>query len=134
MKKSTWRSIFEYSITLLVLAILILYTYARFFEVPYIGFDYQTSSGRIIEISREASEGSLRLGDVLVQVGSLSWEEYRTTLHRVLFEKGQEEIPLLVQRGDEQVEILWKVPETDIRDVQGRFMMLWIPYITQVAT
>lgn len=92
-----------------VLGVLLLYTYAKFVEHPYLGFRVGPP-GDVIIIFSDVGETGLRLGDRLVQAGPVTWDEYQSDLRKIIYpglQRGQE-FPLIVERDDELIQIPWK--------------------------
>lgn len=82
--KNSYWSLFENVLPWFVLAILLFYTYAKFFGHPY-GFRWD-SSGTIIYVFDKQPEPSLKVGDQIMQIGPLRWEEFQADLRKPFFE------------------------------------------------
>ncbi len=112
----------------LVFGILIVYTYATFFQVPYMGFDFNPSIGQIVDVFVEAVPGgSLQPGDRLIQIGSLTWDNFRADSRETLFdgvEVGQV-VPLIVQRNAQMHTIQWVFPGPNPPEILARLVNLW---------
>ncbi|HSR21190.1 MAG TPA: ATP-binding protein [Anaerolineales bacterium] len=84
-----------------------------FFERPYAGFSWDTQ-GRVVHVDVQASLRSPRilLGDQLVKVGPVSWEQFRADYGLQLFRgaRAGESIPVVVERGGQQVALDWIYP------------------------
>src|SRR5512135_3188639 len=78
------KKIMEYTLPWVVLAILIIYTYARFFQHPY-GFRW-SSNGIIEDVFVKQGSSSLKVGDQIIKVGQLDWETFHADLKRTFFE------------------------------------------------
>jgi len=124
-RKEQSIKILEFSLPWLVLVILLTYTYAKFFEHPYgFGWDYNGSIERVFVIQQEPT---LRLGDQLVQVGPLRWDEYRNDLHKTLFEGVQpgEIEQVTVERNGDLLTIPWRLPGTNSGEVMDQLFSEW---------
>jgi signal transduction histidine kinase len=96
----------------LVLAVLLIYTYAKFFEHPYSGFR-PSPEGEVIYIFVEQdTQPALLVKDRLIQIESLLWDEFIFDDQKLLFENVQpgEIVPLVIQRAGQEVTIPWKYP------------------------
>jgi len=93
-----------------VLAILLFYTYAKFFGHPY-GFRWD-SSGIIIYVFDKQPEPTLREGDRIIQIGPLHWDEFRIDLRKTFFEgvKPRDVVPIVVERNGETLDVPWTYP------------------------
>ena len=115
-----------------VLAILLLYTYAGFFERPYLGFRLD-SIGYITEIYADHnSERSLQLGDRLIQVGSLRWDDFKADLHKPFSSEAQpgQVISLLIERDHQLRDVSWVFPGPTLGEILGSiFNGGWLAYI-----
>jgi two-component system sensor histidine kinase DegS len=105
-------SYIEHILPWFVLAILLFYSYAKFFEHPYQGFKLD-ADGRIIHVYVQ-SNASLQPGDRITKIGSLRWEDYKTNLRKRLFDGIQpgQTVQLEVERPERPtpVAIMWKFP------------------------
>lgn len=106
-KSSLWL-IIEHVVPWLVLAILLFYTYAKFFGHPY-GFRWDSSTGMIIHVFNKQPEPTLMVGDQIIQIGPLPWEDFRADLRKTFFEgvKPRESVPIEVKRDGETLNIEW---------------------------
>src|SRR5574341_2273615 len=112
MTRQTFSSFLVYALPWLVLAMLLLYTYAKFFEHPYGGFR-PSADGTVIYIFVEQdTQPALMLNDHLIQVGPLLWEDFKSDYRKLLFEnvKPGEIVPLAAQRAGQEITIPWKYP------------------------
>ena len=96
-RKSSLWSVIEQVIPWFVLAILLFYTYAKFFGHPY-GFRWD-SSGIIIYVFDKQPEPTLKEGDKIIQIGPLRWDEFRADLRKTFFEgvKAGDVVPIVVE-------------------------------------
>jgi signal transduction histidine kinase len=111
-----------------VLALILFFTYVRFFEVPYFGFDFNPSTGEVLTIYVNAEPAAaLQEGDVLKEIGGVSWEDYATDAWLVFFEnaKDGEVVNVTVSRNGEKITIPWVFPGFNPEEFRGRFINLW---------
>jgi signal transduction histidine kinase len=125
---SRWRLV-DFLLPGIALCVLVLFTYVRFFQVPYVGFDFNPSNGEVVEVLVGApSEVALQPRDRLLQVNSTSWADFRTDSYQVLFSDVQagQTVPLLVQRGDQQLTISWVLPGPKFPEILDRLLNIWL--------
>ncbi len=126
MKKQTshpWP-VLEQAIALAVLALILLYTYALFFRVPYVGFEWDPLTGRV---GRVDVADRLQTGDQLIQVGpvpaaELGADERRTVLMDV---QAGDVVTLVVRRDGQQFTLPWVIPGFNVNDFLARVSGLW---------
>lgn len=107
-----FRFFVEQALPWIVLAVLLIYTYAKFAEHPYSGFRLSTD-GQVFAIYVENTEQpSLMLDDKVLQIGPLSWEDFKSDHRKTLFEGVQpgQVVPLIVERDGQQITIPWVLP------------------------
>jgi signal transduction histidine kinase len=104
------RTSIDYVLPTLVLVILLIYTYAKFFKHPYTGFRMDSRGNVFLIFVEQELEPALQIGDHLIKVNSQMWEDFRADLQKTIFDDIQpgQIINLLVQRGDSQLLIPWK--------------------------
>ncbi|MBL8099462.1 MAG: hypothetical protein JNK81_09780 [Anaerolineales bacterium] len=122
-----WQ-ISETLISLFVLFILFFYTYGILLVAPYSGFSFNISNGQIVEIYSQVEQTpTLQLGDVLLQVGDISWEDYIKDSRLVFFEGVQvgEIVIVIVNRNGTEITVPWKFSGFDKAEFQTRFFNLW---------
>ncbi|HET9588574.1 MAG TPA: hypothetical protein VFO91_07275, partial [Anaerolineales bacterium] len=116
----------------LVLVILLIYTYAKFFEHPYSGFRASPDGDIIFIFVEQDTQPALALNDRVVRIGPLLWEDFRRDDRKLLFEnvKPREVVPLVVERAGQELTIPWTYPgpnRTEILDLlvnEG-----WLAYV-----
>src|SRR3990172_8759692 len=86
---TAFKFTFERILHWAVLVILVLYTYAKFFEHPYVGFRVDTSGHVILIFTDDGGESGLQIGDHLIQVDSVRWDDFQADLRKRLFDKVQ---------------------------------------------
>jgi signal transduction histidine kinase len=127
LKLQRWR-IGEILIALFVFLIISSFTYALWILDPYPGFAFNSSNGRIVEIYPDSQQlPTLQVGDILVQVGNVTWEMYQTDARVLFFEGLQagEIIEITVNRNGEEIVILWKFMGFDQNVFESRFINIW---------
>lgn len=103
------NQVIEHILPWVVIAILLIYTYAKFFQHAYLGFRPDSSGDIVLIFDSTSAEGSLTVGDRLLKVGSIGWDEFRMDLRRTIFERvsrGQI-VPLVVDRHGQELTIPW---------------------------
>lgn len=122
-----WLSPLEQAAPWLALTVLLLFTYAKFFQVPYAGF-FWSSDGKVYEIYLStASDYGLQLGDQLVQVGPVLWNDFRANWRQTLFddlEPGQV-VPLLVKHNGQTLSLPWTFPGFNSNEFFARLNGEW---------
>jgi len=131
-KKLTFRRALEYSLPALVLAFLLLYTYAYFFKMPYLGFGFNNTDGMVDTVwVEQTSSQSLQPRDRLLRIDSLDWatfvEDHRLPLLRDA-DPG-EVVEIRVQRGAQEITIRWKLPGPNAVEAFDRLGALWLLFI-----
>lgn len=128
-KTPAFSSTFELVIPWLVLAFLLAFTYATFFLVPYVGFDFNPSTGEVMIVFAPAHvSGDLQVGDRILRINSVTWEETRADTHRNPFEgvKSGGTLALEVLRGEEILSLLWEIPGLTSSEFIQRFVNVWL--------
>lgn len=119
-----------------VFLVLVLYSYAKFFEIPYIGFEVHPATGTVIGVFSEDINGQMiQMGDRIIQAGTLSFEAYRTNLRQPLFQhlRTGDMIPLTIQRDDHEIVLNWVVPDPTAPAILDRLFTAWLPYMFWAA-
>lgn len=136
MAKSPPRSLPEYFLSVLVLTILLIYSYALVFEIPYPGFDFDTEDGAITGIFTIENERSeLQVGDKLLQVNAVTMDDYIHDKRQSLFLDVQpgDTVALRIQRGQQEHSVLWVIPEPRLTEIVDRLTLVWLPYLFWLA-
>ncbi len=98
-----------------VLAVLLLFTYAKFSNHPYQGFR-EDSSGRILRIYYDKTiVPTLLVDDRIIKVGLTPWIDFQSDLRRPFFDVVQPGhlVPLLVERDGQLMTVLWEFPTSN---------------------
>ncbi len=123
-RKGQIKKIAEYALPWVVLAILIIYTYAKFFQHAY-GFAWTSDTIDYVFINQEGP--TLMAGDRLVQIGPLSWDAYQGDLRRAFFEDARpgEVAAVVVERDGALLTIPWKLPGPNQGELQSQIFSEW---------
>src|ERR687891_401940 len=105
---SLW-SIIEYVIPWLVLAILLTYSYAKFFRHSY---GFRINSSMVVFVFDQQPEPTLKEGDRILQMGSVRWEDFRDDLNMPFLEgyKPGDLVPIRVERNGQTLDVAWRYP------------------------
>lgn len=118
----------------LVLALLLLLSYAFFFQAPYLGFRY-SGEGEIVEVYPQQSD--LRAGDQIVSIGPITWETFSADLTQGWLEAGQgvgDDVVVRITRDGQEQEIVWTLPGATADEITQRInSQWWIGYILWLA-
>lgn len=110
-----------------ILAGLLFSAYATFAAVPYAGFAY-SGSGQIVRIHvPTAGAATLKVGDRLVQVGTVPWSAFTQDLRQSFFEGVQpgEIVPITVERNGQIHNINWRFPGPTNNEIWDRLYSQW---------
>jgi signal transduction histidine kinase len=130
---SSQLAILERLIPWVVLVILAIFTYAFFFQAPYLGFRY-SSDAEVVEVYVQESE--LRPGDRIESIGSVTWDAFSADLRQTWLGERRFAgvVPLrFVREGQEQT-ISWTLPSPTFDEVLQRLnSQWWLGYIFWLA-
>ena len=122
------RVLIEHIVSTIVLLILLLFTYVNLVIEPYRGFYFNETTGEIITVfAPTESSNSLQSGDVIKNVGPVSWEKYKANLRLPLFENllpGQE-TKILITRDGAIIPITWTMPVRSSAEFFDRLANVW---------
>ena len=124
----------------IVLIGLLAYTYVELVEAPYIGFNFNATSGEVETIYVSNPPVDLRTGDELISVNGLSFAAYRANLRVALFPPvaAGETLTLVVKRGEQEVTLPWLVPGNNWAEFSSRAYNAWwmgyLFWLTGLAT
>ncbi len=119
------QTLIEQGIAVSVFLILVMYIYVHFFQVPYVGFDWNSSNG---QVSKIFVKGELQIDDRLIRVDQMSFNEFQTQLHQPLFKEyvhPGEKVTLLVKRGQQTLLISWLIPKATTDEIVYRLYNQW---------
>jgi len=135
----TWKSslwlLIEQVLPWFVLAILLLYTYAKFFAHPY-GIRWSSSTGEIIYVFVKQPEPTLHEGDQITQIGDVTWEEYRSDLRKTFFAGAQpgDIVPIRALHSGKTINVSWIYPGFNWNEFLEQFYSEWgIAYVLWMA-
>jgi len=134
--KSIPRPLIEYVIPTFVFIILTVYSYAKVLEIPYIGFDFNPRSGKVIEIfTRDTASQVLQTDDRLVQVDEVHWETFNKNKRQPLFNRVRpgDAVNIRVFRNGQEISLRWVIPGPSLAEIIDRLSTLWLPYLFWVA-
>jgi len=124
--------VLENALPVLVMALLLLYTYAFFFVLPYPGM-YWEVGGKVTALYRQTNgDPPLRLGDQLVRIGAVSMAQFDGDLRQqvLLDARIGDRIPLVVDRLGERLALEWVMPGPNPAEVRTRLLYIWwLPYL-----
>jgi signal transduction histidine kinase len=136
----SWRSLPEQIVAWAIFLVVLLFTCAFFFGVPYVGFNWEPT-GEIFAIYVEPPlDGSLHLNDRLVRVGDVNWSDFRTNMRLTLFDQVEPGaiVPVVVVRDEQLLSVDWPVPGLNRGEFLARLnSQWWLPYafwLTGTAT
>ena len=111
IRNNSFWLVVEQVVPWLVLAVLLTYTYAKLFRHSY-GFRIEPSTGVILAVFEQQPEPTLKENDLIIRVGSTSFEEFRANLNWSFFEeyKPGDTVPITVERHGQIMDIAWKYP------------------------
>lgn len=122
----------EYALPVLILAVLLLYTYAFFFVLPYFGL-YWEVGGEVTAIYVEPpGEPGLRLGDRLVKIGDTSISQFESNLDQQVLPDAHpgDRARLEVDRLGRRIGMDWVIPGPSPAEVRSRLLFIWwLPYL-----
>lgn len=106
-----------------------MYTYAGLIHIPYAGFDFNPSNGKVVEVFVAPSQKvTLHPGDQILQIGSMSWEDFRRKSNPILFygiSMGQI-VSIEVQRDEQVLKIPWVLPGFSFQEFLDRILNVWL--------
>jgi signal transduction histidine kinase len=121
------------SISLIIFACLLVYTYGYIEKVPYIGFLVGTKKGMIVEVyDGKAHDQYLQVGDVIQQIDGQDWQSYIKDRSKLFFREYEpgDKINLLVKRNGLSREVVWQAPGRNPEAVIGRVKTApWLAYL-----
>jgi signal transduction histidine kinase len=121
-----FNKIVEFAIPWLVLAILLTYSYTKFFQHPY-GFRWR-SNGIVDNLFVYPKPPTLQLADKLMQVGPVLWADFNSDLRKTFFDGARtgDIVPIVVERGGQNLTIPWTYPGFNLGDFYDQLISEWI--------
>jgi signal transduction histidine kinase len=133
MNKKNPAPINEFLVIIFVFTIIVIYTYAFFFKVPYLGFLFNSSSGRIEQVYiSDPGDIKIKVGDQITRLGSLDFERLKTDKNTSFFTdlKPGDVIDIEILRNDFKLSIFWEIPGINNNELSERFTsQWWIAYV-----
>lgn len=123
----SWHPV-EILLSLAVLVMLLAYTYAFLFKAPYSGFEFNSSNGQVSDIFVKTNPGAtLQVGDVLEQIGPVSWSSYNVNAQQAFFKDVQlgQIVDITVLRNGSLLTIPWVFPGFNRQEFASRFVNVW---------
>lgn len=128
-----FHTILEYVLLIITLIILIFYTYAYFLVVPYTGLTINPSNGLVENIYFTSTQiNTIQVGDHIVRVGQLYFDDYKHDLNHSLFEGANpgDVIEIVILRNGKTLSISWALPLITNDEFRGRVLsQWWIAYV-----
>jgi signal transduction histidine kinase len=119
-----------------VLLVIVLFTFAKFYVTPYSGFTYQ-SDGTVAFVNVLADpQAAVQVGDQLLEVGGLRWEDFQRDLWLPIFEGAQtgQVVPITLRRGEQTLTVPWVYPGPTPEEWRGRLVSDWfLAYVFWLA-
>ena len=111
----------------LVLVFLLASTYARFFVAPYPGFLFSPMGYIDGDYANSNPQGTLQLGDKILQIGELTWEKYMSDVRQTFFAGARPGDTGLVrvERDGQPVDVLWHYPGFNVPEFLDRLEGQW---------
>jgi signal transduction histidine kinase len=118
------RSWLEQTLAVLTLVVVAAYTYALFYERPYLGFLWDTTSGRVLRVYQGTA---MQPGDTIIQIGSIAVDELGDNLRApTLDARPGDTLPLVIQRDGQRLTLEWRLPALNHDEFVGRLTNQWI--------
>ena len=117
---SSTRRFIDYGLPSFVLVILLIYTYAKFFEHPYTGFRLDSAGNVFLIFVEQQTEPELQVGDQVIEINSVKWEDYQEDLRLKIFKNATpgKVIELLVKRENQNISIPWIVAGPNLGEIR----------------
>ncbi len=128
------RRLGEILLPAFVLWALFVFTYARFYSIPYVGFEYRGVSGEITEVHQPGM--GLEVGDEIVAVNGRPWVEITSSagLNMLALSQPGEVLQLDVRQGESVSSITWQVVGATSSEISSRlFNTWWVSYVFWLA-
>ncbi|MCW5877626.1 MAG: hypothetical protein KIS80_02010 [Anaerolineales bacterium] len=128
------RRLGEIFLPAFVLWVLFVFTYARFYSIPYLGFEYRGVSGEITEV--HLPEMGLEVGDEIMAVNGRAWSQAtsRVGLHLLALSQPGDVLLLDVRQGESVSSVTWQVAGATPSEFSSRFFNTWwVSYVFWLA-
>jgi signal transduction histidine kinase len=130
-KYSLWLNI-ERVLPWFVLTILLVYTYAKFFEHPYSGFRVSSDGYVAFIFVKQNIQPTLELNDQITRIDSLLWQDFKGDYRKPIFENVQpgDVVTLTVKRNGQEITIPWKFPGPNPAEILDLLINEgWLAYV-----
>jgi len=118
------------------LGIIITYHIGYLYTGPFPGFKYDPNDGEITEIYVEDEATDLQIGDAIVSIGPITFEEFSANPNLQFWSglKPGDPVPMLVDRAGETIEITSTYPGRTQAEIYARLnSQWWMAYIFWIA-
>jgi len=128
------KNLLDVSGAILVLIILLFYTYVYLYKIPYLGFDFVLGSGKVTHITTQNyPPNALTEGDIILKVGKSSWSDYMARLPGTSLEPylAKNRVELTVSHAGQTIQLDWTTPNQNWVEISHRiFSSIWLllPY------
>jgi signal transduction histidine kinase len=134
---TTFRKFLEAFWPAVVLLTLLLYSYARFFLAPYVGFQFNSSTGRVSDVFvSQLQAPRLEIGDQLISINNYNFSDYVNDLHVNLYKNVQigRSFPIVAQGADRVKTLSWQVAGFTVAEFTTRLLNTWfLSYVFWLA-
>lgn len=131
-----FRRFSELILPALVLGILVLFTYVRFYSTAYLGFQYSGTTGEVRVVHDLGRPPQLLVGDLIRQLNGTPWEElprYRSSNPFSHAQPGDVLLLSVESEGDQRI-VEWQVPGFNSPEFADRLINTWaLSYIFWIA-
>jgi signal transduction histidine kinase len=128
------KQLLEMLLPWLALAVVLVFTYAKFVATPYVGFEF--SMGKITGVFLPSSPDSLKVGDQLLRVGNVDMADFNRNLELGIFEgvHAGDVVPIILDRDGQIIKVDWVIPWVNRALLLERFNGIWwLPYVFWLA-
>jgi signal transduction histidine kinase len=110
-----------------VLFVLLIFTFGILVAVPYSGFYFNPINGQIEGVFAN-DEALLKTGDIIEQIGDISFTQIKADRRLVVFQETirEEVIPIKVIRDGEPITVSWVFPGFTFQEFSNRLFNSWI--------
>lgn len=110
-----------------VLFVLLIFTFGILVAAPYSGFYFNPSNGQI-EFVFADDESLVKMGDIIEQIGDISFTQFKSDRRLVLFQEAikGEVIQIKVIREGEPITVSWVFPGFTLQEFSNRLFNAWI--------
>ena len=113
--------------SLAVLFVLLIFTFGILVAAPYSGFYFTSLNGKIEGVF--VDDGALlKMGDIIEQIGDISFAQFKSDRRLVLFQEAikGEVIPIKVKREETSITVSWVFPGFTLQEFSNRLFNTWI--------